>query len=383
MPGWSAIFPGALAIVAAAVGLVGCSEDEGEQPEARSLCPAVERQPAPPARPGIIVLDDAGGLTRFSVPGAEAVTTRRFPPPPEVPGLAGARLGLPGRYLANAPSGKEIVMLQRDAAPARDKLAILDAGTLRPRCRFILPGGNRYRAVATTDDRMIAFGNRPAGEKNNAALYTVIDPAGGSPQTRVVRPPRNDWFVQSGAVAENGRDLILSYHGSDTTGADLVRLDDPDRKPVGVFAVHGAAEAVGDSFIATTGSGLVRVDATSGKAQELDPRAEDVHLMSFALDEQGSAAYVSACGDPPSVNRLDLATGELRVAPSGDECGDLLGVMSGRYAALAVAPGGAAEVVDPEAVRLRQVDLEEDGSSKALGQNAPQAVMVEVSDSAP
>jgi hypothetical protein len=387
------VFRLVLAGVLIALSVTSCDQngDDGEQepppsaeqPEARSLCPAAERPPAAPTRPGIIVLDDAGRLTRFSVPGADAVTTRRLPAPPELPGVAGARLGLPGRYLAKAPSGTEIVMLQRDVAPARDTLTILDGRTLRPRCRFPLPGGNRYRAVATTDDRLIAFGNRPAGERRNAALYTVIDPAGGSPQTRVVRPPRNDWFVQSGAVAENGRDLILSYHGSDTTGADLVRLDDPDRKPVGVSTVHGSADAVGNSFIATTGADLVRVDAATGTTQELDPRAEDVHLMSFALDERGSSAYISACGDPPSVNRLDLDTGELHVVPSGGECGDLLGVVAGRYAALAVAPGGAGELADPEAVRLRQIDLKEGGPSKPLGQSAPQAVMVEVGDAAP
>jgi hypothetical protein len=372
-----------------ALSVTGCDQDgdDGEQEarspaaqaEAPSFCPAA-RPPAVPTRPGIIVLDDAGRLTRFSVPGADALRTRRLRPTPELPGVAGARLGLPGRYLARAPSGAEIVVLKRDVPPARDALTILDARTLRPRCHFPLPRGNRYRAVATTGDRLIALGNRPAGEGRNAALYTVIDPAGGPPQTRVVRPPSNDWFVQAGAVAENGRDLILSYHGSDTSGADLVRLDAPDRKPKGVYTVHGSAEAVGNSFIATTGTDLVRVDAASGATRELDPHAEDVHLMSFAVDERGSSAYISACGHPPSVNRLDLETGELHILPSGGECGDLLGVVAGRYAALAVAPG---ELFDPEAVRLRQVDLREGGTSKPLGRSAPLSVIVEVDAAAP
>ena len=165
-----AIVPGALAIAAAAVGLAGCSEDEANEPETRSLCPGVQRQAGLPARPGVVVLDDSGRLTRYSVPGADVLATRRFPAPPQAPGLAGARLSLPGRYLAPASSGTEIAMLQREVAPSRDILTILDARTLRPRCRFPLAVGNRYRAVTATGDRLIAFGNRPAGEKKNAAL---------------------------------------------------------------------------------------------------------------------------------------------------------------------------------------------------------------------
>ena len=152
---------------------------------------------------------------------------------------------------------------------------------------------------------------------------------------------------------------------------------------MGVFDVHGSVEAVGDSFIATTGSGMVRIDAADGGTDELDPRAEKVHLMSFGLDQGGSVAYISACGDPPSVNRLDLETNRVHVMPSGQECGDLLGVAAGRYAALAVAPGGGVEGVDPQAVRLRQIDLQGRLPSAPLGDRAPQAVLVETGDAAP
>ncbi len=124
-----------------------------------------------------------------------------------------------------------------------------------------------------SDDRLIALGNRSASEKKNAALYTVIDPAGGS-QTHVVRPPRNDWFVESGAVAESGQSLVLTYHGSDTTGADLVQLDGAENKPTSVPSVHGSALATADSFIATTGSSLIRIDSDTGATEDVDPHAE-------------------------------------------------------------------------------------------------------------
>ena len=369
--------------VIAVIGIAACSEQDAENVGQRSLCPSLERQAKPPTRAGLVVLDSTGQLTRFSVPGARALTTRRFPAPTSSPDLAGTRLALPGHYLAEARSAAEVVMLQRRVAPANDSIAVLDGRTLRPRCRYPLENGVRYRAVVTTDDRLIALGNRSAGEKKNAALYTVIDPAGGSPQTHVVRPPSNDWFIESGAVAESGQDLVLAYHGSDTTGADLVKLDDTERKPTSVPSVHGSVLATADSFIATTGSGLVRIDSDTGATEDLDPRAEGVHLMNFALNGRGSAAYVGACGDHPSVNRLDLVTRELEVVPIGKDCGELLGVASGRYAALAVAPGAEGEIVDPEASRLIQIDLEAVTSSKPLGRASPLAVMVEVGDPNP
>jgi hypothetical protein len=127
------VFRLVLAGVLIALSVTSCDQngDDGEQ-EPRSLCPAAERHPASPTRPGIIVLDDAGRLTRFSVPGADAVTTRRLPAPPELPGVAGARLGLPGRYLAKAPSGTEIVMLQRDEAVRLRQIDLTEGGPSKP-----------------------------------------------------------------------------------------------------------------------------------------------------------------------------------------------------------------------------------------------------------
>jgi len=378
MLGWSCILRAAVAVVAAASGLAACSSSEDGPTEARALCPALAGDGDDPLQPALVVLDDAGRLTRYGIPDGRPGAVRQFADP-QAPGPAGARLELMGRLLAPLPGDQGIVMLQRNAAPARDVVLMLEARTLRPRCRFPLPKGIRYRAVATAQDRVFAFGNRAAGDGRTSALYSLIEPGSGAWETQVVRHRSQDWFVQWGVASSDGHSAILTYHGADTTGADLVRLEGSDDgmsgRPKYVGEVHGAAEPNGDAFIATNGSDLIRLDGAMTATEPFKVPADGVHLMHFALNAAGSAAYVSSCGNTPSVHRLDLETRELRRTRTGDYCGEVLGVVGDRYAALGAARVEPAGFPISPTYRLRLVDVEQGGTGIALGQGVVQAVL--------
>jgi hypothetical protein len=380
MPGWSCILRAAVAVTAAATGLAACSSSEDETTEAPTLCPALAGDGGAPRQPALVVLDNAGRLTRYGVPDGRPGAVRRFADP-HGPGPAGARLELMGRLLAPLPGDQGIVMLHRNAAPERDVVLMLEPRTLRPRCRFPLPKGIRYRAVATAQERVFAFGNRPAGDGRNSALFSLMEPDSGAWETHVVRHQGQDWFVQWGAASADGQGAILTYHGVDTTGADFVRLEGSDDgasgRPRYIGEVHGAAEPTGDAFIATNGSGLIRLDGPTTATEPLGVPAAGVHVMHFALNAAGSAAYVSSCGNTPSIHRLDLATRELRRTRTGDYCGEVLGVVGDRYAALGATRVGPAGFPTSPTYRLRLVDLEQGGAGVALGQGMVQAVLAD------
>ena len=136
-------------------------------------------------------------------------------------------------------------------------------------------------------------------------------------------------------------------------------------------------EPNGDAFIATNGSDLIRLDGATVTTERLGVAAKGVHLMHFALDAAGSAAYVSSCGKTPSVHRLDLATRDLRRTRTGGYCGEVLGVVGDRYAALGATRVGPAGSATSPTYRLRLVDLEQGGAGIPLGQGTVQAVFAD------
>ena len=361
-----------VAVAAAAVVFGGCSGSDGERVVDEPLCPAAERGQGV-QDPGLVVLDTEGRLTRFSVPAGRSVVSRRFADPQAPAGIGDAEFGPAlGRFLAPVAGGKGIAMLERRGSSGRDEVLMLDAASLRPRCRFALPADVRYRAVSATPDRVVAIGNRPEAEKRSASVYTVIDSSAERPTTHVLRPADDDWFVQWAAATDDMRHLIVSYHGG-VSGADLVELAEdgaPDGRPRFNGLVHGAAEPDGDGFVATTGSDLIRLDAAPRDQEQLDPRAELVHLMQLGIGAGGRAVYVGSCKGGATVNRLDAERGEVAIVPAGEVCGDVLSVVRDRYVALAPVTDGV-----PSSLRL--IDLGEGGPGIQLSGLPPQAVMAD------
>ena len=201
MPGRSYILSAAVAVSAVASGLGACSSSEGDVSH--------------DAMPGL-------GSTRRRSPSAGSRRARRCRTTDEVqpsrsppacsptvrrPARPWTRRGAAraDRTTARPSAGRPgIVMLHRKAAPARDVVSMLDARTLRPRCRFPLPKGSRYRAVATAQERVFAFGNRPGGDRRNSALYSFIEPGSGAWETRC-RPQSGPGLVRPVGSCKRGR----------------------------------------------------------------------------------------------------------------------------------------------------------------------------------
>ncbi|HUR87413.1 MAG TPA: hypothetical protein VMY78_18940 [Solirubrobacteraceae bacterium] len=250
-------------------------------------------------------------------------------------------LALEGSLLAVAPGGRAVLALDRRPAGGRDSVVVAGAARLDIRCRFALERGVRYRGIALgRGGRLYAYGYRamgPPGSRRRpltaaAAVLTVVDTSSGAVVgRRTVRAPRGrsgpDWLPWWGAVSADGRRLVLSYHGSATTGADrldltgdaITRCPGRAQRRACVPAVHGAVEPFGRGFLATTGTDVVELSAGGRVLRRLDIGARDVHLMGFALDR--SVLYVSSCGRRPAIERLDLAGAVRDRLPSGRFCG--------------------------------------------------------------
>ena len=370
MPAWRFVVPTASAVAAVAVGLAACSSPQSTPRETEVLCPALGVDARGHREAAFLALDDAGRLTRFDLPGGQATASRRFGTARDE---AGMQVNAMGRLLDDAADGEGVAMLDRNAPSARDTVLVLDPRSLQTRCRFPLPGGVRYSALAIAQERVFAFGNRLVGEGRSGALYSVLEPGANGWVTRTVRKPNRDWFVQWGAVSVDGRKVVLTYHGSGTTGADLVPSEESDdgmSAQTFIGEVHGAVEASGDGFIATNGADLIRLEDPS---EPLGADAFGVHVMHFALDDTGSG-YVSSCGNAPAVHALDLASGALRKTETGPYCGEVFGVVRSRYLALGSTRTDSDGFPVSPAYRLRLIDVQRGGAGTPLGKGVVQSV---------
>jgi len=378
--------PATVALVAAALmsSLAGCLST-GDDPQSLSApCLAgSDSGAAKSERPALVALFEDNLLVRSTVPGGKVEAERRLGPRAQGGASDDPNLSLPGRLLAPGPGGATVLALVRQPAGMRDAVAVVDATTLRVRCRYPLERGIRYRGLALgSSGRIYAFGNRQAGDpKRLAAALTVIDSADGAlVESRIVRAPNDNWFVWWGAISPDERHLALSYHGDSTSGADLFDLSDGTVRRCRsngcgadyVGEVHGALEAFGRGFLATTGSDMLQGAWDGDVVRRLSVRAAHDHLMDFALDADRSKLYVSSCGLRPGIHRLDLAGNGLSDLPSGHLCGAPLAVFGDRYLALAatrVDDAGVPGVPD----RLQLLRLGNTGAgTRVPGSGAPQ-----------
>jgi hypothetical protein len=248
----------------------------------------------------------------------------------------------PGRLLATSPDGTTVYVLVRHSK--RPSIAVVAGASGHLRMRVPLPAGLGVRSlvVGARSGTLYVLGNREGTRRNevqgleSSAQLLVVDPDAGRVRKSIeIRPLEGrDWWVYSAAVAADERTLYVTYHGSDTTGADWIALPELRRcrrspQPwAGCLPadLHGhLLPLAAGGFVAATGSPrLVRYDAARRLELKLDTQLAGNHLMDFAVNKgEDKLAAVGSCVYRPGLALLDLRAGESRV--STDErhvCGE-------------------------------------------------------------
>jgi hypothetical protein len=405
------------------------ADRESGQGLARRCLPAADASPAASTTPAVIALLGDGvvrsrafegpqgphvnRLLRISLPGGEVQRERalgRRLPDRAIDKRDSFRLDVAAApLLATAPGDKAVVVLVKEPAPSRDRVAVIDAASFKTRCSYLLERGVRYSGLLLgRSGRLYAFGKKRAGGSRRwDAVLTIVDvETGAVAASETMREAERgkwrgwgtDWFVYGGALSADERRLILSYHGRDTTGADQFLISPGSRVSasgraerrclgrgprwpcgpgrVDIPLVHGAVAAVETEFVgAAAEDGLLRLDRRARVVERM-PVPPDDHLMDFALDGARSLLYVSSCGRRPAIQRLDLARNRQQTLPSGRVCGQPLAVHRDRFLVL------AATRVDKHGYpagrpRLRLIDLEDpDSGARVPRSGAPLDALV-------
>ena len=246
-----------------------------------------------------------------------------------------------------------------------DSIAVVEARTLAGRGRFRLDRGVDYRGVllARSTGLLYAYGSRKGpfvdpetrfGEY--AAVVTVLRAVDGRIVARwtVREANRLEWWTYWAALSGDERRLILSYHGSNTTGADVLTLSGTGFTPCAPTrtlsprsgcsgVVHGMAEPYGDGFVGATGGTRVVVLDGRGEVVRSVRTGLQTHHMDFALSRGGRLFGIGACGKLGGLWAVGIETGSnLRLRPargSRQLCGSRVAVAGRR---LLVATGGGA-----------------------------------------
>jgi hypothetical protein len=177
-----------------------------------------------------------------------------------------------------------------------------------------LPAQSDYRSLSVVGGTAYVFSN-----DGNAPLLTVVGVAAARPLP--LRPTDDkNWYIYRGLVTADGATAFVSYHGSDTTGIDVIGLDpQPGLKCVaappstGCIATHGDIEFWSDALLAATGEGPLRSYGSDLRVlREYDPQLPRNHLMEFTV--AGDTAYaVGPCGYSGGLSAIDLRSGRTRV----------------------------------------------------------------------
>jgi hypothetical protein len=224
--------------------------------------PATSSPPSTPASrtTTIVTLLADNHLLVATADPARVVADLRLGPAPEPLGVSHA--------MALTADGSTLYLLVprgADQPRAPDQLVTFDLATRQVRARHPLDAATSYRSLALgpRSGQLYLFGNRhqAAGQ---AAVVAMVDPAAGTVRSRwTIRPAGGrTWLVYRGVVSDDERHLVVSYHGPDTTGADvltkkgdrLARCATATRPEAGCLAsVHGDIILAGGRLLATTG----------------------------------------------------------------------------------------------------------------------------------
>lgn len=239
-----------------------------------------------------------------------------------------------GSLLEASPEGDVVYALVRGK---RQRVAVLDRGGSVIRTRD-LPREVTWRrlAVGPRTGRLFLAGDVAGSRRNDlgevelGVRLLILSPSGDRTSLTPIREPAGrDWYAGWITVAPDESSLLLSYHGSSTTGSDLVRLD-PVRTCVDTTPEwgaclapnHGRSEWVGDEILAATGESRLALLEPSGRlVRKLDTRLRDIHLMQFLLIGRDAYAF-GDCVKGAGIARVPLDGIEPYVVVRG-ACGDV------------------------------------------------------------
>lgn len=223
-----------------------------------------------------------------------------------------------GSLLASTADGEIVYALVRGK---RQRVAAVDRNGVVRR-RLALPSGVTWRrlAVGPETGRLYLAGDVAGKRKNELGAVElgvrllVLGPDGATLSLEPIREPEGrDWYVGWLTVAPDESSVLVSYHGTDTTGSDIVRLDPlrrcADRTPEWGACLggnHGRSQWVGDRILVATGeSRLALLDGSGRVVRQLETGLRNIHLMEFEV--AGDAVYAYGdCVKGSGVARVSL-----------------------------------------------------------------------------
>jgi hypothetical protein len=278
--------------------------------------------------------------------------------------------------IAPTKDRKLIAVLVRGAS---SEVALVDTESGSVVGRRALPSGLSYRAldVGPISGRLYVFGSLVVGPSRGEtpgpaadAVVTILAP---DLSALVMSPTARygtdaNWLVFQGKADPSESHLLVSYHGTDTTGIDMIALDgnrlvNPCTQPrVGCIQSHGGFVTRGDRlYMATGGSKIIEAD-TSGKAlQEIETGIENEHLMEFTLDSTGSRLFFAgSCRYSRGLFVVDLRTRKTRALAKqrSSICGERV----------LVADEARLVIIDPD---IRVVDAETGQEERRIKRDDP------------
>lgn len=242
-----------------------------------------------------------------------------------------ARSGFP--LLAADQSRRRLYVLT-PLTHQRDAIVVVNPTRLTVVARWQLPRNVSYRAVVVGSDtgRLYLFGNRRDGRAEMGpgedALITVLSPSTGDVlQTWTVRRAAgHDWFVYAGAVSAGAHQLVVSYHGPDTTGIDVISLNGakhtrcrpktPRSAGTACLATHGDFTVYHGQIFATTGfpDRLLKLTLTGKVLHTYRTKLPGNHLMEFAADLDHHLLWpIGPCGYAGGISVIDVVRDKTRV----------------------------------------------------------------------
>jgi hypothetical protein len=229
-----------------------------------------------------------------------------------------------GDYLGLAPDRRRVYVLSPSSLGSAQAVAVVSVQTGQLLKRFELPRGPVYRSLTVgprTGRLYLAANERPeaasSSQREGAAVY-VADPGSGRilSVTQVRDRFKYDWRVFSTTVSSDESRLWISYHGTDTTGADSLTIDGlrlrhcASQADGGIACVnlHGRVVAYRRGLLATTGEGpLLEIRANGTVAARYAVQLKADHLTEFALDpNSGRVAVIGPCDYTGGVSVISL-----------------------------------------------------------------------------